>query len=217
MDGKSSDAEEDGIDEIWRAALADAGIQYACATLFRVPGESSSDGLGAKTWAPGSTIDDPNDMVVLGSQLEGANSDLGRASCRVAVWIDRSPEGIAALIRHELEHNLQFQVHGAVLQRLHDRALNVLVQHAGGLPGSGALYNAIPMEADANAAASRFVRKRYGDERIYSLIRAEDKDAAAFRSTAPPLPLHSLRQRMKAFIETEGPELARAFAERAGT
>ena len=142
------------LDELWRAALNDAGIDPGDALMFVFPGAGSKNGDTAKTWVRGVLIDDPNDCESLGIHLEEANSDWARAVCRVAIWTDRSHEGVAGLMRHELEHSRQFDVHGEALQRLHARAVDVLIEHAGGSPGSNSLYNAIPMEADANAAAA---------------------------------------------------------------
>lgn len=199
---------------IWEAALSDAGIAADNAVLFAFPGGQSNGGYQAKTWLRGSTIDDPDDCAALGVRLPVANEDMYRTKCRVAIWTDRSPEGISALLRHELEHCLQLDAHGHRLQLLHDRAVAVLSHHAGGLPGSGLLYNVIPMEADANAAAGVFVRSRFGDDRIDALIRGDDKDAAALRPKAPPPPIESLEERMTRFIKVDGPQVAQDFKAR---
>jgi hypothetical protein len=181
--------------------------------LYVFPGEVSRSGESSKTWLRGSLIDDPTDCDAMGDRLREANG-AHRSLCRVAVWAERSIESLAALMRHELEHDRQLQRHGWSLQHLHDRAVEVLSEHAGGLPGSASLYQQIPMEADANAAAAMFVRRRYGAVRIDALVSAEHHDAAMYRPTEGPLPIPSLPSRMERFILVDGEELAIAFATR---
>ncbi len=204
------------VDDLWLAALADTGIDAEDALLLTIPGEQSKNGYSGKTWSRGSLIDELEDCEALGERLAAANSDEGRAVRRVALWIDQSSEGAAAILRHELEHAVQLDLDGQALQDLHDRALDVLIRLAGGLAGSGSLYNVIPMEADANAAAATFVRSRFGHERIDSLLQVGDKHAALFRLREGPKPVDSLRVRMERFVSVDGPRLARDFADRNG-
>src|SRR4051794_11944875 len=104
-------------------------------------GEESDLGYRAKAWVRGSLIDDPDDTVPLGDRLAEANSVPTRRLRRVAVWTDnRSLEGLAAVLRHELEHTIQLDVLGPGLERLHERAESMLIEHAGGLPRSASLY-----------------------------------------------------------------------------
>jgi hypothetical protein len=65
---------------------------------------------------------------------------------------------------------------------------------------TGKSYNAIPMEIDANRAAARFLRRRYGAERLQQLVAHGDEDPACFRPTKDPEPLDTLVERMRAFI-----------------
>lgn len=203
---------ENCLRELWEAALADAGVEPGDAFLFALAGRTSSCGYRAKTWLRGSVIDAPDDVDAFGERLAEANSEPIRWLRRVAVWTgDRSLEGLAATLRHELEHTLQLDAFGRVLERLHERALSMLIEHAGGKPGSGVLYQAIPMEADANAAAAQFVRTRFGDARIDELVEAGDPDVAAMRRLEPPAPLEGLSERMKRFVKESGPAMAREF------
>jgi hypothetical protein len=56
------------------------------------------------------------------------------------------------------------------------------------------------MEVDANRAAARFLRRRYGADRLRQLGDASDVDAACFRPTAEPEGLDTLTERMRVFI-----------------
>jgi len=201
--------------ELWESTLRDACIDQADAALFAMPSNRSSAGFGAKAWVRGSVIDDAADVEALGERLAEANSGRVRNLRRVAVWTGgRSREGLAATLRHELEHTVQLEVLGEILQQLSDDAYSVLIEHAGGLPGSGVLYHAIPAEADANAAAARFVRDRFGDARIDELVEGGDRDRAAMRQQNPPEPLETLRDRMQDFVGVLGPAMAKEFADR---
>ena len=98
-----------------------------------------------------------------------------------------------------------------MLQRLYDEAFDVLCKIAGLVPRSNLLYNMIPMERDANAAAAVFVRSLFGDARIDSLVDAGDKHSAMFRSREGPQPIASIRERMEHFVKTDGPRIATEF------
>src|SRR4051794_7719654 len=105
------------LDELWEAALADAGIAAVDAVLFALPGLESNYGYRAKAWMRGVTINDPDDTEALGSRLEEANSEPIRQLRRVAAWMDsRSLEGLGAILRHEFEHSIQLDAFGKGLQ-----------------------------------------------------------------------------------------------------
>ena len=184
------------IDELWQATLRDAHIEAFDARLIKLPGERAPNGVSAMTWVRDDTIF-PED---LGGPVGDANDEEIRDLRRVAIWINRIPEGNAGLLRHELEHTHQYEDHGKGLQQLHACAEDILIRHAGGVPKSGSLYNLIPMEADANAAASAFVRSIFGDERIDSLLAARDEHSGLFRAGEPPKPVATLKTRMEDFV-----------------
>jgi hypothetical protein len=199
------------IFELWSAALADAGIDEHDALLFPVSGAMSATGEHGKTWLRNTQISDQDDCVALADRIVEANGESGRSKRRVAVWTDHSEEGIAATLRHELEHTVQHEGQGRVLQRLYDEAFDVLCRIAGGVPGSNQLYNMIPMEQDANAAAAVFVRSLFGDARIDALVASGDKHSAMFRSRNELQPGASMRERMERFVRTDGPRIATEF------
>ncbi len=201
--------------ELWQAAMADVGIDPSQALLFTLPGESSSSGFSARHWSRNRYIDAAQEPADLVSAIEQMNQDDCVDAYRVAVWTERSEEGIAALLRREAEHPRQFEMHGRCLLDLYDLAEGVLQEYAGGLAGSALLYQAIPLEFDANAATAVFVRSRYGDDRIDELLRAGDKDSAAFRALVPPPSPDKLPERVVLFLASM-PHLCSRFADRQG-
>jgi hypothetical protein len=133
---------------------------------------------------------------------------------RVALHVERPVEGIAALLRHELEHAMQYDADvGQRLHRLYVLAVEVICERVGGLPGGGFLYQLIPVELDANAAAATYVRGRFGEARISMLLAADHPDSAAFRSLVPPPARETLADRMLHFFATI-PDLCELRADR---
>jgi hypothetical protein len=199
------------ISTYWSAAVADASLAVADVVLLPRPGAASGDGRSGICWLRDTTIDAAEDIAALGDDLPRANGPDCRHRWRVAVWSGRSAVGIAATMRHELEHCRQMSVHGAPLSDLHVASYDLLCTGVGGMDGGARLYNCVPMEADANSAASVFVRSFFGHDRIDSLLAAGDNDSAMFRGLTGPAPIESLLDRMTAFIEVDGPSLIAAF------
>lgn len=189
-------AAPDNLTQEWAAALEDAGVDIGDVALLWRPGRPRAAGLEAASWMPGTIIDpefdDDHEFIEM---LLWGNSHGIRHLRRVMVWTERTPEGLGGLLRHELEHTIQMAV-DVELNRLHQRAYEVLSR----MGATGKSYNAIPMEVDANRAAARFLRHRYGADRLHRLVLAGDTDAACFRPTMDPDPTDSLVPRMKAFI-----------------
>ena len=186
----------EAVNEAWRAALEDASIDSSEAALIWRVGRPRPTGQQAASWRPGSIIDpefdDDHEFIHM---LDWANSDKIRSLRRVMIWIERTPEGVAGLLRHELEHTIQLAA-DIELDHLHQRAFEELGKRS----ASAKSYNLIPMEIDANRAAARFLRRRYGTDRLEELVVAGDKDVACFRPTAEPESLDTLADRMRAFI-----------------
>lgn len=182
----------------WASAVADAGIRIGDVALMWRPGRPRPTGQEAASWRPGCDIDlEFDDDYEFVRMLDWANSDPIRGLRRVMVWVERTPEGLAGLLRHELEHTIQIAAH-VELDVLHGRAVTEITNRG----GTSRSYNSIPMEADANRAAARFLRHDYGADRLHQLVCAGDMDAACFRPTADPDVLDTLVARMKAFILT---------------
>jgi hypothetical protein len=186
----------DDVVEAWEAAVADAGINLGEVALIWRQGRPRPTGQEATSWRPDSDIDaEFDDDREFTPAVEWANNDPVRGLPRVMVWVGRTPEGLAGLLRHELEHTVQIAAH-VELEHLHQRASDE-VRNRG---GTGKSYNSIPMEEDANRAAARFLRLRYGPDRLRELVSAGDVDAACFRPTEDPGGLDTLVERMDAFI-----------------
>jgi hypothetical protein len=192
---------EPEIEEIWLAACADAGLDPADCLLYVLDGTQSQTGYSGmhfqrvlRVYESEQFGDDINAM------LDELNADERIDATRILVWRDRTIEGLAALIRHELEHAVQNDANGLRVEGLYHLAMRVLAVRVGGLNGGGLLYTTIPNELDANAAAAMFVRARYGDVRINQLLDARDEDSALFRSLVGPGPLESLPERLFGFF-----------------
>jgi hypothetical protein len=108
----------------------------------------------------------------------------------------------------------QYDLHRQQLAELSGVAEHVIAEPVGDLPGGGFLYQVIPAEMDANAAAAVFVRGRYGDDRINELLKEGDKDGSAFRSLVGPAAIDTLPERTIRFLATM-PDLCDRYAESA--
>lgn len=184
------------VSAAWRDAVTDARLRIDEVALIWRDGRPRPTGQEAASWRTDTEIDpefDDDDEFV--AALDWANSVAIRRLRRVMVWVDRTPEGLAGLLRHELEHTIQLATEPE-LEHLHGRAREEIQRRS----GSGKSYNAIPMEIDANRAAARFLRSRFGADRLGALVRANDLDSACFRPTAEPESLDTLRERMLEFV-----------------
>lgn len=203
------------IEEVWLAALADAGIGAREALLYPLEGRQSQSGFSARYLVRHLELQPEAAWPELEPLLQEMNDEECIDAYRIVVFTERTIEGIAAAVRHELEHSLQREAHGQRLLELHGVAEAVICERVGGLPGGGFLYQVIPDEMDANAAAAVFVRAYFGAERIDDLLRAGDSDSAALRSLLGPALLETLPERMVRFLATV-PDLCAKWAERQG-
>ncbi len=176
--------------------------------LFVFQGRSGT-GNQASSWVPGTRIDGHDELQNFGEHIHLANSPEIRALHRVAIWPDERPHEVcAALLRHELEHSRQYEVHGRIVRDLFWKALDMLTKHTGGVDGSGVLYQLIPMELDADAAASGFTRRVYGHAAVD--VHEEGHWPLLARTAHTPDP-YSIHSRMQQFVEFDGTELASQF------
>lgn len=195
--------------ELWRLALIDAAIRADEAYLFVFPARSATRNE-ATSWVPGTTIDEHDEVEDFGQSIDVANSTEVRGLHRVAIWPAGRPHEVnAALLRHELEHSRQFELHGSTVRDLFLAALDMLVEYTRDIHGAGVLYQHIPMERDADAAASGFVRTVFGDAAVD--VHEEGHWPLLARNADSPDPV-SIRFRMQQFVETDGPALAKRFA-----
>ena len=204
------------IEAIWIAACDDAGLNPDDCLLYVIDGHESEAGYGGMHFQRVLRIYESDHFGAdINGLLEELNAEERIDATRILVWRDRTIEGLAAMIRHELEHAVQNETHGSRVEGLYHLAMKVLAIRVGGLAGGGLLYNTIPNELDANAAAAMFVRARYGDERVNTLLTARDEDSALFRSLVGPGPLESLPERLFGFFIAHR-DLCKRFAEGAG-
>lgn len=213
------------IREVWLAALAHSGVDPADAVLYAFDGAISETGYHAKAWRRGDTVNEPGDVAAFGDDIGRANTETERERRRVAIWIDQPSEIIAGLLRHELEHTLQFDadpdhelddLYYEALVALNQAATDVPRNEAGEVIGGGELYNQIPMEADANAAAASFARSHFGDQRIDRLLTAGTEHDLLFRASTSP-DRSTIHQRMRQFVLDGAAEAVRAFTTRVQT
>lgn len=202
------------IEGVWLAALAHAEVEPNTALLYTLAG-ANGDEFGAKYLYRGMRIHAEAEPAAIHPLLNDMNSEACIDAYRVVVFTDRTIEGIAALIRHELEHAKQREAHGQRLMGLYSLACDVIAERVGGLTGGAFLYQVIPVEMDANAAAAAFVRGAFTQRRIDQLLAAGDSDGSAFRSLVGAPDIDTLPERMVRFFATI-PDLCELYGDRAG-
>ncbi len=204
------DAEHEAI---WLQALADAEVDSGSALLYPMDGLASAGGPSGQYFAPHIAVTAHPRIPEVESMLGNLNADETIGAIRILVWKDRSPEGFAALVRHELEHARQIAVNGLNLLQVREIIACVLAERIGGLHGGAFLNQATPDELDANAAAAMFVRRKFGDERIDELLKAGADEGSAFHSVVAPPDPSTLPARMVRFLATV-PDLCEKWAAR---
>jgi hypothetical protein len=195
----NGETEQQVVDAEWRAALEHAGLDDTEFELFVLEGERPENAAHAAYYEPGLAVIGTSELSE--AQEDWINEKVDRH--RVSVWragvsapVARAL--LAARIRHELEHALQWIEAGSGVFKLSDLSDHVLREKLGDTPKSGAYYQLKPAENDANAAASMYVRDRY-PEHVPALL-AMDEGIALVRSTVPPEPRETLIVRSVAFL-----------------
>lgn len=174
----------------------------APAAAFHAPGEQAS----------------PQELQPLTGECRRSMSD-NEDRYRVVCWLGLPDPVVRAVLRHELEHARQWKWGGGLATfqlALAERDTMDFVGYAN-LPANGQTYNLVPIELDANGAASRFVRRSEGAEAAdeYAL----SVDPGLFRLRPPPEPLETLPLRVLChgavwpddvaqFLSSFGPPLA---------
>lgn len=207
---------EPPLDDLLEAALADAELNHEEALVYVFDdAERSATGFEAFQFPRGSDAD-AGDIPEVAPLLAELNHPDARGAIRIVLFTrGHSEEGIAAIIRHELEHARQTAELGGDLEGLYRLCAEVLSVRGGGLYGSSMLYTLMPIEMDANAAGATFAMQRYGRDRIVELLRGRDPAGAALRSNVGPEPIETLPERMLAFmLANRG--LCELYAERYG-
>jgi hypothetical protein len=119
-----------------------------------------------------------------------------RDSYRITCWLGLPDPVVRAVLRHELEHAKQWRWGGGKLMfqlALAERDVMDEVSYAR-LPANGQVYNLVPIELDANGAASRYARQVEGPDRADEY--AASIDPGLFRLRPPPEPYETLALRV---------------------
>jgi hypothetical protein len=193
------------IERRWLEACADAGVtsgeQAHVAPIFGPPPPET--GNFAMHYKPGSTIN-PDEMFPLSKgQREKFNSPDLRDTHRIAVFAEVEPRVLSGLFRHELQHARQFDSHPDAYG-LTDFAQGALYLAYGARAGGAVLYNAVPLEQEANAAASRFLYTLDGEPTLDEL---EGPQAQLFRRPDVPWGEGRLPTETLAFVALHPDEL----------
>jgi hypothetical protein len=159
------------------------------ALLFPIAGSVDYDERRAIYWLPG----ERTEQEVVGLP-DDVNSRRVRKLHRIAVCSDYADVELAFAIRHELEHARQIECHGRGLGELHGLIEDMLRGE------SSALYNAMPMEHDANGAAALFVRATFPAEEVRDHTSAGSVLGEEFWSHDAPLAVESLRSRTADYL-----------------
>jgi hypothetical protein len=208
-----SDERDAILVEEWQAALEDAELPEDRVRLIVVERPRPEDARLA-CWHEPDLPRGETDLLQ-GDDFEVAKSEEYRSRHLVVVWrdFDTGPLGVAVLagkLRHELEHARQWEARGGDvfdLDRLLERVLAHKIEFQS--TGAGAYYNFKPIEQDANAAASMYLRERYPEQVAPMLLDPEG--SALVRSLRPPEGPDTLVGRTVAFLYM----FAGAYAEKA--
>ena len=192
------------VSDHWFAAIDDAGIARDAAALLGCPVLPDSGQLAAYVG-----IDRHVDLVLPDALLADLNDVCGRLAGqhRVVLLTDNRPiEMDAALLRHELQHARHLTANPRLwdLAELCEDVVRLAPSE------SGRLYNRIPTEQDANAAAHRFAVEQFGAARVAEVL-ALVSDAPALRGDAEAVDIDDLPNKMVDFLATIS-DLCRAYA-----
>jgi hypothetical protein len=194
------------INKEWPKAVRHSQIPHERLSLWRgeeTPPELRS--VAAHYFAPHLPPDPP--YAFSAEQYEEATSPEMAGKHRIVMHLDYDyPEDLApaaaqaligALLRHELEHAKQVEHWGPDLFNIHDQFLYRAMGHYFGGSTPGIYVNAMPIELDANAAASEYLCEHH-PEHIESLLDSDCANLA--RAQVPPQPLGTLMTRTIAFL-----------------
>jgi hypothetical protein len=187
--GDSASSSPSSIEEQFEAALAHAQLSPEKVKLWMVPTPPQSPSARAAWYYPRFEIREGPGELLRGDQREEANSAQHQQRHRLAVRTDfdlTGPTGkaiLGGLIRHELEHAIQWEVWGRPLFELDQVTDELIDWKAGPPPGEIPLYRRKPREEDANAAAADFVRQAHAD---VAEALANGEFAELTRSNHPP-------------------------------
>jgi hypothetical protein len=190
-------------EELWNEAIADSGLDVAKLHRFDAV-RAVNEGIGAQWWAPGVSVHEPP------VQLELTEDDAAAADRQPLIEKHRmatapidnleprlAEAAFAAKLRHELEHVRQWEICGQEPFMLMQLALEAHRRKTGGTI-YGTFRNQMPIEDDANAAASLFVRNLRADS--IDDLRRHEAYGTLVRATIGPANPETLVVRMVGFL-----------------
>ena len=185
--------DDNWLREEFSAALDDAGLPDS-ADLFLLPGSEAPSGEAAMFSPRGRTA--PRRFFTDGELTvrDESNDDLRKH--RVFLRKDDHPVLLAAGLRHEVEHARQFEAHGDAVVAVEQSFLIPALRERFKGRGASDLYDLLPSELDAHAAASVFVRRRH-EARIEEAetLGPDGSCPRAILSRLGPEPLDTLPRR----------------------
>lgn len=198
MTESRSDAEE-----LWNEAIADSGLDLAKLHRFDAV-RAVIEGAGAQWWAPEVSVHEPPVQLELAADDAAAADQpplLQKHRIATAPIVDLEPPlaeaALAAKLRHELEHARQWEICGPEAFMLMLLALEVHRRKTGRMI-YGTFRNQMPIEDDANAAASLFVRRIRPDS--VEDLRRHKAYGPLVRATIGPADPETLVVRMVGFL-----------------
>lgn len=193
------------IENEWEAAKQDVvGLKRDVVLLLRPGSECETMRYRACWFHPRRKAEPVVPDAVLDALNDRENGCIN--THRILLWADNRPiEMNAALLRHELQHALQYES-AENLPKLHELAEGVIRMDD---LNFGRLYNQMPMERDANHAASEFVRGRFDSKAIDAL--ADNSDYQALLRSSAASKLSSLPDAIVKYL-ADLPDLCREYA-----
>jgi hypothetical protein len=181
------------IDDLWQLAVADAQLAVDPLRLA-FPGPPPPGAAWAHHFPPGSTAGSASPYGWAEHEAVDDPDTLQRH--RVLLYIHRDERVVLGMMRHELEHVGQ-AIASLVVYEIAEVVRDSLTPIYGSLhlAGSGAIYNALPNERDANRAAARLVKRQYGE--LAEAMRFGDH--GSLLREPPPESDASLGRRLLAF------------------
>jgi hypothetical protein len=151
-------------DSVWANALTDAGLSEDDVMLFQLAGGpvGGAAEASAVVVTPGVSAESVPRFPLSSEQLALLNGVENLQRFRVISFTAASEPIAFGYIRHELEHVRQYNEMSDVLS-YGNLVAAAMIKASPALPGSGRLYNLLPREVDANAAAADAIRAHYPD------------------------------------------------------
>jgi hypothetical protein len=165
----------DGVLELWLAARAHAGLADAPVHLYPYEVPPALDVPTAAFFEPGDSVSDLEARPLTRAQRRDSNDH--RDDPRILLFTGPEDAVVAAKLRHELEHVRQWRCvpHGRKLFKVYRTVIDAFDAFVGvDNRGSAVLYNLVPFESDANAAAYEFSRQRLAEPDMRRLEQGSD-------------------------------------------